>query len=109
MWIVRPEFQSVHHRGGQKVNVNPANAPAMQVAALNEGHNLPMGNHSGLKHVFIVGQELLAPATVSDQQFPVDQIVSGHIIEIEQPGQFGHEWRAATQGSNPDRRVNQHH
>ena len=91
------------------MNINPANAPAVEVAAFNESHNLQMPDRSSLKHLFVVGQELLAPTPVADQQLAVDQIVSGHFIELEQPAQFVHEWRAATEGSNPDRRVDQDH
>lgn len=91
------------------MNIDPAYAPAMEVATFNEGHNLRMRNHRGLKHLFVIGQELLAPAAIANQEFPVDQVVSSYIFDLEQLAQSLRERRAASQSSNPDRRVHQDH
>jgi hypothetical protein len=44
----------------------------MEAPAFSESHNLRMRDHGSLKHLFVVRQELLAAAPVTDKQLPVN-------------------------------------
>jgi hypothetical protein len=65
-------LQSPHNGGREQVNVNPANAAAMQVPMANEGNHVRVRNNTRLMHVLIGGQELPAAATIADEQFSID-------------------------------------
>src|SRR5580693_4537933 len=91
------------------MNIDPAGAPAMHASSSHKRDHLWMGNGGGLRHLLVSGQEFPAASSVSDQEFAVDQIVTGHFIPIQQPGQFLRERRAIGKGPYPDGRVHQDH
>jgi len=61
------------------------------------------------KHSFVIGEEPLAPATITDQQFAVNEFMADDLIEAKKPIKFLRERLATCERPDPHRGVNQDH
>lgn len=89
--------------------VDPSDAAPVELPVLDQCDYFPMRNCGRLYPPLIIRQKLLAASAISDQQFPIDKLVSGDLVQIEQAAQFLGERRAVGKGPNPDGSVHQNH
>jgi hypothetical protein len=91
------------------MNVDPADASAMQAPIANEGNDVAVRNDTRLMHLFIGGQERPAPSTIADEKFSIDQVMADHCIEAQESIQFDRVGRPVGKEPNPHGRIDKDH
>jgi hypothetical protein len=91
------------------VNINPAQAAAVQGPVPNEANNIAVRNAAGLMHPFIRRKKLPAAATIADEEFPVNEFVPGYFIEAQKFTQMSRIGRPVGEEPNPHGRIDQDH
>jgi len=107
--VGRPQLHPVYDRRSQQVNVDPADATAVKTAAVNKLDNFEMRNHRCFRQELICSQQLAAAATISDQKFPVDELMSHHIAGAQKPVQVSPIRLAVGETTNPNGCIDQNH
>jgi hypothetical protein len=91
--IGRPHLHSSYNGRREEVNVHPSDATPIEVASANELDDVTMRNDRCLMHPFIVGQKLLAASPVADEEFSIDEFMTGDLVEKHESTQLGYERR----------------
>jgi len=73
----------------------------LQIAHLDEGDNVHMGNYCRLKHSAVTAEEFCTTATITDKQLAIDQFVTRYLINAEEPIEFVREGFAPRERPNP--------
>lgn len=97
-----PELQSAHNRGGKQMNVYPADAAPVQISRANKGDDIFVGNGVGLRYFAIGFEELLATASIADQQLPEYELVADRFLTFQQTAQLMSIRRVIAKRANPD-------
>ncbi len=63
------------------MNVDPTHAAAMQAPVANEGDDLAVRNDFRRVHALIGVEQLLAAASIADQEFSIDQLVPYRLVQ----------------------------
>ena len=87
--VRRPESQSLDNGGREQVDIDPADPASVQAPLANENDDLVVRDHAGLPHAFVVREELVPASAVANQEFPINELMSGHFFVAEQPLEFG--------------------
>ena len=91
------------------MNVNPANAAAIQFSMTHEFNHLGMRNGGRPVDAVVSRQELMAASTVAHEQLSGDKFVCRNLIEGKQLAELLGVRRPIGQEPNPDRGVHQNH
>ena len=91
------------------MNIDPAHASTMQIAIANERDDLAVRDRARLMHPLVGRQELPATSSVANQEFSIDQLMSGHFVETEESVQFGGVGRPVGEEPDPYGSVHQDH
>jgi hypothetical protein len=71
-----PELVTFHDSRGQKMNIDPPGAAAMQLPAAYKGHDFGMGHFTGLVNFLVAGEEFRAAPNIPDQKLAIDQFMA---------------------------------
>src|SRR5919204_926094 len=107
--ICRPKLGPCDEGGGEKMNVDPADAAPVQLARAHELHNLGMWNRRCPGEFFVTGKERGPPAAIPDEKLAEHEVVSQDLAPIEQHIEHRHEWRLAGERPDPDGRIDENH
>jgi hypothetical protein len=89
------------------MDIDPADATAVQVPIAHKGHDLTVRHHARLAHLLVEREPRCAVAAVADQQFSKDQDVAFDLVTTEQPVHLGRIRRAIGEKTNPDGRIDE--
>ena len=66
------------------MHIDPANPAAMKSTLLDELDNFTMRHRRRLVHQDVVGQQLLAPPLVTDEELPEDEVMAADFPPVQQ-------------------------
>jgi hypothetical protein len=66
------------------LNVDPTDAAPLQVPLADEPDDIAMRDKARLMYPLIRGQQFPAAAPIADEEFAMDQLVPGYLIELEE-------------------------
>src|SRR5262245_7812332 len=88
------------------MGVNPPNSAAVYLVMLDELDHFRVCDQGRLAHHLVLGKKFCACTTVTNQQFPVNEIVTEHFIVGEQPVEAARIRFGPSQETDPDRCIN---
>jgi len=91
------------------MRVNPSNSAAVDLVVPDELDYLRVCDQSRLAHHLVLGKKLCAGSAVTDQQLPVNKIVTEHFIAGEKPVEFVRVRFGSSQETDPYRCINKDH
>lgn len=94
-------------RADKQVGIDPIDAPAVQSALTNEGHNVLMWNGGRLTHQRVVCPQRRTPSLVAHQEFAKDEGMAAHFSSAQQLVEPVRVGRSIGQEPNPDGGINE--
>ena len=91
------------------MRVNPSNSAAVDLVVPDELDYFRVCDQGRLAHHLVLGKKLCARSAVTDQQLPVNKIVTEHFIAGEKPVEFARVRFGSSQETDPDRCINKDH
>jgi hypothetical protein len=97
-----PQSHAGDKSGREQVRVDPANAAAVKSTLPNELYNLTMWHDRRLVHQDVVGDQLLTPSFVADEEFAENKVVPACLASVQKVFEFACVRRSVRQEPNPD-------
>jgi hypothetical protein len=97
------------NRRCKKVNVNPADAPAVQPAGTNKRDDLVVTRNWGIRKNCVRLEHLRPASAVSDEEFTVDEFVAHYLRILQQLVHHFAIWLSIIESAKPHTCIGENH